>query len=33
MIRGVTQSPFHGVSFANTLDDADAETRHHTQYF
>ena len=32
-IRGVTQSPFHGVSFAHTLDDADAETHHHTQYF
>ena len=32
-IRGVTQSPLQGVSFAHTLDDADAETRHHTQYF
>ena len=32
-IRGVTQSPLHGVSFAHTFDDADAETRHHTQYF
>ena len=32
-IRGVTQSPLHGVSFAHTLDDAEAETRHHTQYF
>ncbi|MDH4103101.1 MAG: sulfatase-like hydrolase/transferase [Thermoleophilia bacterium] len=32
-IRGVTQSPFHGVSFAHTLDDPDAETHHHTQYF
>ena len=32
-IRGITQSPFHGVSFAHTLDDPDAETRHHTQYF
>ena len=32
-IRGVTQSPLHGVSFARTLDDAAAETRHHTQYF
>lgn len=32
-IRGVTQSPLHGVSFAHTFDDADAPTRHHTQYF
>jgi arylsulfatase A-like enzyme len=32
-IRGVTQSPLHGVSFAHTLDDATAETHHHTQYF
>ncbi len=32
-IRGVTQSPMHGVSFAHTLDDAEADTRHHTQYF
>jgi arylsulfatase len=32
-IRGVTQSPLHGVSFAHTLDDPTAETRHHTQYF
>ena len=32
-IRGVTQSPLHGVSFARTLDDAAAESRHHTQYF
>ena len=32
-IRGVTQSPLHGVSFAPTLDDASAPTRHHTQYF
>jgi arylsulfatase len=32
-IRGVTQSPIQGVSFAHTLDDAAAETRHHTQYF
>ena len=33
MIRGVTQSPLHGVSFAHTLDDASAPTRHYTQYF
>jgi arylsulfatase A-like enzyme len=32
-IRGITQAPFHGVSFAHTLDDPDARTRHHTQYF
>ena len=32
-IRGVTQSPIQGVSFAHTLDDGAAETRRHTQYF
>ena len=32
-IRGVTQSPMHGVSFAHTLDDDSAPTNHHTQYF
>jgi arylsulfatase len=32
-VRGVTQAPIHGVSFAHTFDDADARTRHHTQYF
>ncbi|MFG1626718.1 arylsulfatase [Kribbella sp. NPDC049227] len=32
-IRGVTQSPLQGVSFAHTFDDADAPTKHHTQYF
>jgi arylsulfatase len=32
-IRGVTQSPIHGVSFAHTFDDSSASTRHHTQYF
>ena len=32
-IRGVTQSPLHGVSFARTFDDPAAPTRHHTQYF
>ena len=32
-IRGVTQSPMQGVSFAHTLDEPEAETRHHTQYF
>ena len=32
-IRGVTQTPLHGVSFAHTFDDPDAPTNHHTQYF
>jgi arylsulfatase len=32
-IRGVTQSPLHGVSFASSLHDAAAESRHYTQYF
>jgi arylsulfatase A-like enzyme len=32
-IRGVKQSPMHGVSFAPTLDDPDASTSRHTQYF
>ena len=33
-IRGVTQAPLQGVSFAHTLDDARrAEQPHHTQYF
>jgi arylsulfatase A-like enzyme len=32
-IRGVAQSPVEGVSFAHTLDDVQAETKHHTQYF
>ena len=32
-IRGVTQSPIEGVSFARTFDDASASTRHTTQYF
>jgi arylsulfatase A-like enzyme len=32
-IRGVTQAPVHGVSLAHTFDDADAPTRHRTQYF
>jgi len=32
-IRGVTQSPLHGVSFAHTFDKPDAPTRHHTQYY
>ncbi|KOG43283.1 arylsulfatase [Streptomyces resistomycificus] len=32
-IRGVTQSPLHGVSFAHTFDDATAASRHRTQYY
>ena len=32
-IKGVTQAPVHGVSFAEALDDPSAPTRHHTQYF
>jgi arylsulfatase A-like enzyme len=32
-IRGIPQSDIQGVSFAPTLNDAQAESRHHTQYF
>jgi arylsulfatase len=32
-IRGVTQSPIQGASFAHTFDDANAPSKHHTQYF
>jgi arylsulfatase len=32
-IRGATQSPIQGVSFAHVLDDTRAESRHRTQYF
>jgi len=32
-IKGITQSPIEGVSFAHTFDDVDATTKHHTQYF
>ncbi|WTW91877.1 arylsulfatase [Streptomycetaceae bacterium NBC_01309] len=32
-IRGVTQSPIHGVSFAHTFDDPETPTRHRTQYY
>ena len=32
-IRGVTQSPIEGLSFAHTFDEAEGESRHHTQYF
>jgi len=33
VIKGVSQSPIEGVSFANTFDDVSTPTRHHTQYF
>jgi len=32
-IRGVTQSPTKGHSFAQTFDAADAPGKHNTQYF
>jgi hypothetical protein len=32
-IRGVAQSPIHGVSLAYSFDDKDADSRHGTQYF
>jgi arylsulfatase len=32
-VKGVAQSPIEGVSFAQSLDQASAETKHHTQYF
>ena len=32
-IRGVTQSPIEGVSFAHVFKDAKAKTKHKTQYF
>ena len=32
-VRGVTQSPIEGVSFAHSFDEASAESKHHTQYF
>ncbi|HEU6445855.1 MAG TPA: arylsulfatase [Gaiellaceae bacterium] len=32
-IRGVTQAPLHGVSFAHTFDDPNATSRRRTQYF
>ncbi len=33
VIKGVSQSPIEGVSFANTFDDVSTPTRHHTQHF
>ncbi len=32
-IKGVTQSPIQGLSFAHVLDDAKAPSKHPTQYF
>src|SRR5450755_2097125 len=32
-IKGVRQAPMHGVSFAHTLDEPDASSNRHTQYF
>jgi arylsulfatase len=32
-IKGVTQSPIEGVSFAHTFENGKAPTGHHTQYF
>jgi arylsulfatase A-like enzyme len=32
-IKGVAQSPIEGVSFANSFDEASAESDRHTQYF
>ncbi len=33
VIKGVTQSPIEGVSFAHTFGDSNAPTKHRTQYF
>ena len=32
-IRGVTQAPIDGISFAHTFNKSDAPSNHHTQYF
>jgi arylsulfatase A-like enzyme len=32
-IKGVTQSPIEGLSFAHTFDDSSAHSNRHTQYF
>jgi arylsulfatase A-like enzyme len=32
-VNGIEQMPMHGVSFANTFDDANAKSRHTQQYF
>ena len=33
VIKGVTQAPIEGISFAHTFNDATAPTSHDTQYF
>jgi hypothetical protein len=33
MVNGIEQMPMHGVSFAQTFDDAGAKSRHTQQYF
>ncbi|MBI4831484.1 MAG: arylsulfatase [Candidatus Lindowbacteria bacterium] len=33
VIGGIAQSPLEGVSLAHTFEDANAPSRHHTQYF
>jgi arylsulfatase len=33
VIKGVSQSPIEGISFAHTFGDANAPTKHRTQYF
>jgi arylsulfatase len=32
-IRGVTQAPIDGISFAHSFNEAEAQSNHHTQYF
>lgn len=32
-IKGAAQAPIEGVSMTHTFEDADVETKHHTQYF
>ena len=32
-IRGVSQAPIDGISFAHTFNEASAPSNHHTQYF
>ncbi len=32
-VKGVTQSPIEGVSFAHSFKDAEADSKHQTQYF
>ncbi|MCQ4083147.1 arylsulfatase [Streptomyces sp. RB6PN25] len=32
-VKGVSQSPLHGVSFAHTFDNPTAQTLHHSQYY